>query len=174
METKLKVSEVTLYKENAFKGNDSYNVKMEGDDRRFSYLCQGAPKIKVGDTGPFILKSDTGANGQVWWKISLPKEDFPAKRGGGGWKPKANNLMALEWARKMFNSSQETEDKWSLENMLSTATYLKKRLDEGTNRDAIEAATIIACATAMGQVSMDAKVLIANIAKIEEWIEKSK
>lgn len=171
MEITKKVLEVVLFKENAYKGNNSYNITLENDSNRYSYLCQGEAKIKVGDTGPFIVEEKTaGAN--KWWTIKLPKAEFGG--GGGGWKPKANNLIALEWARKMFNSSYETKDKWTMKKMLDTATYLNNRLESGTNKDAIETATIIACATAMSGTSMDAAILVANIAEIEAWINGSK
>lgn len=167
MKVTKKVSAVVLYKENAFKGNDSYNVSFEGDPNRYSYLCQGEPKIKVGDTGPFEI-TENGSGDKKWWTVKVIREDSTFK--GGGFRMKPNHIAALEFSRKMFNSSQKTQDKWDMDRMIKVATFLAGKLKDGYSRDAIETAVTIECASAMENVTIDAKRLVTNASLIQKWI----
>lgn len=174
-EIKGKAASVELYKENAYQGNDSYNVKLEGDERRFSYLCKGGPKIKVGEEMTFII-DERDANGKKFYTIKVKKENTFTP---GSYKARPNYSYALEWARKMYNSSHSTEntiptDKWTTERMRKVADWLLQKLTSGIDREAIDCAVTIACATAINGGQIDSKVLEQDIKDFNEWVNKNK
>ena len=163
---------VVLFKEKAFKDNDSYNVRLQGDPNQYSYLCQGVPKIKTGVEQVFLVE-EKEANGRSWFSIKLKPEPKPFGA-AGGFKSRPNYSFALEFARKMYNSSQQTNDQWDIDRMLEVASYLLKRLNDGVDRDAVDSSVTISCASAMAGISIDSKVLAGNIKIFQDWVNKSK
>lgn len=170
-EIKGKASEVKLFKKNAFKGNDSYNVTLEGDERKFSYLCQGEPKIKVGEEQEFLIEEKTSGSNS-WWTIKVKKNTDTFIPGGKFNKP--DHIYALEWARRMFNSSFNTEKPWVVAQVTSIADWLLGQIKNGIDKDAIETAVTIQCASAMNKNPIDTKALSQHIAIFQDWINKNK
>lgn len=169
-EIKGKAVKIELFKENAYKGNDSYNVYLEGDDTRYSYLCQGTPKIKKDVEDTFVVESRE-ANGNVFWTIKLPKDP---SSGGYQKREMPLNIFALDKARMLYNSSnsKDSTEKWDLSRMLGVAEYLMKKVNLGADREAVSTASAIACAEALSGHKIDSSSLDRNIKTIDEWIKK--
>jgi len=78
MTIKGKPSEVVFYKEVSIKGTTmaTFNVKLEGDDRRFSYLGKDKdnPKITVGVEGDFDIEEKSNEKGS-WWTIKPHRDN---------------------------------------------------------------------------------------------------
>jgi hypothetical protein len=98
-----KPSEVAFYKEVNIQGKTmaTFNVKLEGDDRRFSYLAKDKnnPKIVLGVEGQFELEEKSNEKGS-WWTIKPHREDtFGAKKYDSGGQTIG---MAMNNACQMF------------------------------------------------------------------------
>lgn len=176
MEITGKPTKVDLYKKDSYMGNDSYNVALEGDDRKFSHLCKGEPKIKVGVPGTFVLENKE-AGGKTFWTIKLKTEPFVGK--GGGFKPRSNASYALEWARKLYNSSHsfnngKSIEPWDITRMTNTATWMIGKLKSGFDKDSLECAVTIECAAAMNGNPIMPKRLSENLDIFEAWIKANK
>ncbi len=161
----MKISEVTLYKENAFKGNSIYNVRIEGDERRFSYICK-TPKLKVGDTN-YTLE-EKSKDGKTWWTIKPKVEE---KAWTANWKP--NYVIALEWARKMYNSSYSTHDPWTIIQLTKMADWLLLAMEK-YDTTAIDTAVTIQCASAVDRKIIDTKALAKHVTILDKWIKARK
>jgi hypothetical protein len=168
-EIKGKASEVKLFKKEAFKGNDSYNVFLEGDERKFSYLCQGEPKIKVGEEQEFVIEEKTSGS-NAWWTIKIKKDPNAFTP----WKfNKPDHVYALEWSRRMFNSSYNTDKPWEVSQLTAIADWLLGQLKKGVSKDALETAVTIQCASAMGKHPIDTKTLSQHMVLFQDWISKN-
>ena len=147
----------------------SFNVEFEDGTKGLYSSNQENPKnFAVGTECEYTAEELPTKSGSTYTKIK-PKEDNTF--GGGGFKQKPTNVFALELARKMFNSSHQTDEPWDIEKMLKTADWLVDEINK-TSRDAVETATTIACASAMNGVVISSKVVAPQIKIIDAWLKK--
>ena len=144
----------------------------DGTEGLYNAKNKDNPKFKVGEEAPYSAEEKTNKNGNKFWSIKYRNENQGGF--GGGYKGRPSNVSALEMARRMFNSSAKTEDKWDRERMSKTATYLLGKLNAGISKDAIEAAVTIQCANAMNEHNIDAKTLASDIDYWQKWLDENK
>lgn len=147
----------------------SFNVEFEDGTKGLYSSNQESPKNFIeGTECEYTLEEVAKRSGNGTYNKIKPKKDNAF---GGGFKQKPTNVFALELARKMFNSSHQTDEQWDIEKMLKTADWLVGQIDK-SSRDAVETATTIACASAMNGVKIDAKTISEHIKTIDAWLKK--
>jgi len=146
----------------------SFNVELEdGTKGLYRGKSKDNPKFKVGEIVPYTAEEMTSKNGKTYTVVKYRQENNFSKG-------RPSYSVALEQARKMFNSSAQTDDVWDLKRMMAVASYLLKKLNSGISKDAIETAVTIQCAAAMHGQKIDAKTLEQHIKEIENWINQNK
>ena len=147
----------------------SFNVEFEdGTKGLYSSNKENPNSFIEGTECEYTAEELPTKSGSTYTKIK-PKKDNAFV--GGGFKQKPTNVFALELARKMFNSSHQTDEQWDMAKMLKTSDWLIVQID-ATSRDAVETATTIACASAMNGVKIDAKTISEHIKTIDAWLKK--
>ncbi len=145
----------------------------DGTAGRYNSKSKDSPKFKVGEEAPYSSEEKTNKNGNKFWSVKYRSEQQGGGF-GGGFKGRPPHSLALEMARKMFNSSANTDDIWDRERLKKTATYLLGKLNTGIDRDAVETAVTIQCAYAMNKHTIDAKTLASDIDDLQKWINENK
>lgn len=149
----------------------SFNVELEdGTKGLFRSSKEDPNAFREGVECEYIQSDEPKKSGDGTWSKLTPKKEPFVK--GGGFKQKPTNVFTLELSRKMFNSSQETEERWTIDKMLSMADWLKGEIDKGVERDAIETATTIQCANAVHGANIDTKGMLSHIKLISSWLKK--
>lgn len=147
----------------------SFNVEFEDGTMGLYSSNQENPNSFIeGSVCEYTAEELQKKNGQGTYTKIKPKKENTF---GGGFKQKPVNVFALELARKMYNSSHQTDDVWDINKMLSTADGLIRLINK-TSRDAVETATTIECANAMNGVAINTKSMQANITTIDAWLKK--
>ena len=155
-----------------------FNVEMEnGDKGLYNSKSKDNPKFKVGEPIEYEVEEKTSKSGTKYNKLKPAQKSFGG--GGGGYKARPSYSIALEMARKMYNSSFNTPSPWDFETLIKTADYLLKQLTNGIDRDSLETAVTIQCARAMGKYGeqgdvIDSKKMIEHINELETWIKSKK
>lgn len=149
-----------------------FNVEFEnGIKGLYNAKDKDNPKFVVGEIAPYSA-DEREKDGR---KYTIIKYDKPFTPGGGNkWKPKPKYVMALEWARKMYNSSQKTPNPWSFDQLTKMASFFLKKRAEGVSSDAIECAVTIECSLAMDEQPIDTTRMAKSIRKLETWIAENK
>lgn len=144
----------------------------DGTEGLYNSKSKDAPKFKVGEEAPYSAEEKTNKNGNKFWSIKYRNENQGGF--GGGYKGRPSYSSALEMARKMFNSSAQTDDVWDMEKLTKMASYLLGKLKSGVDKDAVETAVTIQCAQAMGGKAINPKALDSQIKNIQGWINENK
>lgn len=146
-----------------------FNVEFEdGTKGLYNSINKDKPKFVVGEEAEYTA-DEREKNGK---KYTIIKHVSPNAY-GSKWQPKPDNVVALEWARRMYNSSHNTGHGWQFEQLLQMAGYLHGLLKGGTDKDAIECAVTIQCANAMGDRPIDTKELSSHIKQTKEWLKEN-
>lgn len=153
----------------------SFNVEFE-DGVRGLYNSKNKenPKFKIGEMGKYTCEEKpTKKDPSKTWCSIKSRTDTPY--GGGSYQKREVPVFAfaLDKARRMLNSSSNIEP-WDTDKMLKTAEYFIKKVDFGTERDAIETAVTIACAGAINGTKIESGKLDAQIGIIDTWIKSKK
>lgn len=155
-----------------------FNVSFEdGTQGVYSAKDMNNPKFKVGEVVSYEVEEKPTRNGNTFNKIKHVSERDQQGGGaqgssGGGYKSRPKWSIALEWGRKMYNSSHKTDKPWTTASMYAAAEFLLKQLESGVDRDALDTAVIIECANGMGGIQMTSQNLKKNIQDAEAWIKK--
>lgn len=136
------------------------------------------PKFQAGVEADYIAEEKTSRNGNTFYKIKTLSQSQGGRpsgsTGGGSYKARPNYSIALEWGRKMFNSSYHTPEPWDIKRLFSSTEFLLGQLNSGIDRDALDTAVTIACARAMDETPIDAATLKNHINEINGWINQKK
>ena len=152
----------------------NFDVSFEdGTQGMYASKDKNSPKFKVGETTEYEIEVKSGVKDGKEWSFNKIKPVKEFNAGGGGYKQKPANKFALELSRKMYNSSQNTDAKWDVKGMLTTATWILGKINNGVDRDAIETATTIEGAYAMNKERTDSKRLGTNIKETEKWLKEN-
>lgn len=125
------------------------------------------PKFRPGQESDYIAKTVATKNGTQMIKITYPSEKSPSTES----RQKPNKVSALEWARKLYNSTQDTKNPMTTEGMLKVADLFISMLNQGVNRDAIDTAVIIQCKVAVNHGQINSNVMKTQIQQFDAWIK---
>lgn len=82
---KAKVTKVTKFDKKDNYGNTSYSIEFENQDKGFfSTKDEEQKKFVVGQETEYNIEEKTGSTGKVYYKITLPQSEQPAKSFGVG------------------------------------------------------------------------------------------
>lgn len=149
-------------------GNTFYNQEVEwenGDVGGASSKTEQA-KWKVGEEYTYEKR----VNGAYTNFFSIkPLNGF----GNKGFRERPANEFALELSRKMYNSSQSTNNKWDDKQMLQIASWLLGELKKGFSRASIETSVTIENSFAANGGDIDTKRLLKNMKSVEQWLKEN-
>jgi hypothetical protein len=151
----------------------SFNVTFEDGNAGLYKSNQETPKhFNVGETCEYTLDEKVSGSGKPYFIVKPKTAPFVPK---SGYTPKPNNILALEHARKLFNSRKEEEGKkpWTITEMLGIASFINGKFKDGIHKDAIECACTIACASFVQGKEKPSKEMAEDMDKINQWINST-